>query len=111
MKKFKVSDLNKSILLDKNRNHYRFSCSMIGRCKPLFDNCEDNYGVERELRKHKVILINTETDTEMCCMYVYFRNKISATNFIKKLNKYLKNKEKLIKFIIKKYPEIVGIKL
>lgn len=69
-----------------------FSEGMIGRCEPLFDELDGNYDVEDLLRAHGVIRKNQKTDTEYCCMYVYFSSLKVGHNFIKRLNAFLEKR-------------------
>jgi hypothetical protein len=68
-----------------------FECAMIGTCKPLFDNCANNYEVEEKLRKAGVI--TTDTDSESCALVVLFNSMGDGEAFIDRLNAYLLRKE------------------
>jgi hypothetical protein len=77
-----------SICRGSNRSWF-FDCAMISSCKPVFDNCSDNYDVERVLRKEGIIRRGMKTDTESCALVVMFSTKDGGQKFIARLNKFL----------------------
>jgi hypothetical protein len=74
---------------------FTFTCAMISTCKPLFDDCEDNHEVADKLIKAKVI--RGHEDSESCQLFVNFRTRKSGEGFIRRLNKYLDEKEALLR--------------
>ena len=73
-------------------NHYWFETAMISTCDPLFNNYGDNYEVEAELRKEKVIGSKNKTDTESCALVINFSSESAGHKFIDRLNEYLLKK-------------------
>jgi hypothetical protein len=69
-----------------------FECAMISTCHPVFDACSDNHDVEQVLRKARVIGRHDQTDTESCALVVNFRTVSQGRAFIRRLNKYLRQK-------------------
>jgi hypothetical protein len=88
---FDESDVEKS-----EYTGWTFNCSMVSTCEPLFNDCEDNYEVREKLIDAKVITDACEDDTESCEMWLYFKSKSTAVNFIGRLNTYLEKKEQLL---------------
>jgi len=76
---------------------WTFDCAMISTCRPAFDYCHSNYDVEDKLRKAGVIRKNTRTDSESCALVVCFSSEKAYGNFIGRLNKYLREKERKLK--------------
>jgi hypothetical protein len=87
MKQFKYEDIHKL-----EANLYWFERAMISTCDPLFNDYSDNYEVEAELRKEKVIVPKNKTDTESCALVINFSNESSGHKFIDRLNAYLHKK-------------------
>lgn len=75
---------------------YGFGGAMVSTCAPLLDTCEDNYDVTNRPKKAGVITRGNDTDPESCCTYVYFRNKRMGESFIRRFNKYLVKKAKML---------------
>jgi hypothetical protein len=75
-----------------------FSAAMISTFPGVFDDLEDNYEVESRLRHAGVIHKRNNTDTESCCLYVYFSNEKSAFNFALRLQAYIKAHDKTGKY-------------
>lgn len=71
---------------------YWFEAAMVSTCAPLFDGCEDNHAVEKELRRAHVIRHGCDTDTESCALVVYFKTMDVARGFLSRLNAYLVKK-------------------
>lgn len=71
---------------------YGFAAAMVSTCRPLLDDCDDNYDVTDKLKAAKVISRGNSTDPESCCTYVYFRDKRMGLSFVRRLNKYLVRK-------------------
>lgn len=89
MKQFPKENINPPVC---KGSFYWFGVAMISSCKPVFDKCFDNYQVEDALREAGVILPETETDTESCCLVVLFPTRKAGEAFIDRLNTYLKLK-------------------
>jgi len=75
---------------------WSFSCAMIGRCRPIFDDCGSNYDVARRLKDAGVITDEMEEDSEMCTFCVYFKSEELANIFIQNLNDYLQQWERQV---------------
>lgn len=73
-----------------------FKCAMVSSCKPIFNNCKNNYEVEEKLRTARVIHRSTATNTEKGALVVNFQSMNTAKHFIDRLNKYLEKKFELL---------------
>ncbi len=81
---------------DDDLDDWTFTASMVSTCEPLLDDCDDNYDVVRRLRKAGVITAECDEDSESCQMFVSFRSRLAALDFLSRLNTYLARKAKLL---------------
>lgn len=79
---------------DGDEEYWCFNTAMIGMCSPVFDDCDSNYDVAQRLKKAGVITQGMEEDSETCALVVYFKSEAMASEFISRLNQYLKDWEK-----------------
>lgn len=56
----------------------------------------DNHDMHNRLKEFGAYGKNDQPDPEMCCFYIYFKDKNAGRRFIKKLNEYLMQKAALI---------------
>ena len=75
---------------------YFFTCAMISTCQPIFPDDWDNYKVQAELKRAKVIRGGKAT-SESSQMFVEFRTRKQGEKFIDRLNAYLQKKAEAIR--------------
>lgn len=66
-----------------------FEAAMCSSVPEAFHDCDDNYEVEKRLRKAGVLRLEDKTDTESCALVVYFKTMAEGHAFIDRLNAYL----------------------
>ena len=57
--------------------------------RTAFSDCDDNHDVEARLRRARVLLAGSKTDTETCALVVNFSSLKAGQAFIDRLNRYL----------------------
>ena len=67
------------------------------RALETFDNCESNYDVVERLKNFKVLTKAATEDSEYCQFFAYFKTKVAAESFIKRLADYVDFRKNLIK--------------
>jgi hypothetical protein len=80
----------------EGETQWYFACAMVSshRSHGLFQECESNYEVEEMLRVAEVIREPNTTDSETCCMWVYFQTEQEGKDFIDRLNDYIEKRMK-----------------
>lgn len=66
------------------------------RCLETFGNCECNYDVVERLKENKVLTKSANEDSEYSQFFAYFKTKSAADSFLKRLQKYVELRKKLI---------------
>jgi hypothetical protein len=82
---------------DEATHPWWFEAAMVSTCRPIFDDCDSNYGVMEKLTVAGVISKYDKQDSETCSLVVYFTDAAMGEAFIERLNNYLRVKAKAMR--------------
>jgi predicted NUDIX family phosphoesterase len=61
-----------------------------------FTDFQSNYDIVEKLEENKVLLKDTEEDSEYCQFFAYFKTKDEADKFIQRLTDYVNERKQML---------------